>query len=594
MELTPSQVIVFATPVFFGLIALEFAWGLKKKRNTYRLNDAINSISLGMISQLTIVLVPLLTIGIYSSVYEWVALWHADSFWMSWYGWVLALLFYDFCYYWLHRAGHEVAIFWAAHVVHHQSQEYNLSTALRQTSSGALLGWMFYLPMAVAGVPPLVFGVVALIDLLYQFWVHTEHVPKLGWFDRWFCSPSNHRVHHAVNDCYLDRNYGGILVIWDRLFGSFREEGEKCVYGTRAPLESWDPLWSNFEVYWALARDSWHARSWADKLRVWVKPPGWRPADVAARFPKPAFDATKLQRYDTPMTGELAFFAVWQFALILGGVALFLWTAHIRPEQNFIWVLVLAVSLWALGAAVQGRMTRMEVVLVEVCALATASAAAGMLSLHWSTKPAAMVLAMGFVALRARHERGGIGRFDALLLLALAFSLAGDVFLMLHKDYFIPGLVSFLCAHVCYIALLRDGCGWLPNKRALAIVLALGGGMYAFLFGYLPAALKIPVAAYTVVICLMAAQAIGRAVVLRDKASLGVAIGAAVFMTSDTLLAVNKFAVPLPVAQLWVLSTYYIAQVMIVHNAVPVIAGSTRNPSSMTNHDTMDPGSSPG
>ena len=123
--------------------------------------------------------------------------------------------------------------------------------------------------MALAGVPPLVFGVVALIDLLYQFWVHTEQVGKLGWFDRWFCSPSNHRVHHAVNDAYLDKNYGGILILWDRLFGTFKDEDdhEKCVYGTRGLLNSWDPLWANAQVYARLAHDSWHARHWADKSR---------------------------------------------------------------------------------------------------------------------------------------------------------------------------------------------------------------------------------------------------------------------------------------------------------------------------------------
>ena len=216
--------------------------------------------------------------------------------------WVGALLMYDLCYYWLHRAGHRVGVFWAAHVVHHQSEDYNLSTALRQTSSGALLGWIFYLPMAIIGVPPLVFGTVALIDLLYQFWVHTQQVGKLGWFDRWFCSPSNHRVHHAVNDRYLDRNYGGILIIWDRLFGTFHEEDddEPCVYGTRAPLRSFNPLWANVEVYAALARDALRARSWWDKLRIWFMPPGWRPADVAARFPKPAFRISEVQRYDPP------------------------------------------------------------------------------------------------------------------------------------------------------------------------------------------------------------------------------------------------------------------------------------------------------
>src|ERR1700756_1373238 len=170
--MSPYQVIVLATPVFFALIGIELAWGLVKGRNTYRLNDAVTSIGLGMLSQITQVFTYLLRYGIYIAVYGVVALWHNDAFWLSWYGWLIALVFYDLCYYWLHRLGHESAVLWAAHVVHHQSQDYNLSTALRQTSSGVLLGWVFYMPMAIAGVPPLVFGVVAMIDLLYQFWVH--------------------------------------------------------------------------------------------------------------------------------------------------------------------------------------------------------------------------------------------------------------------------------------------------------------------------------------------------------------------------------------------------------------------------------------
>ncbi|HRA62493.1 MAG TPA: sterol desaturase family protein, partial [Burkholderiaceae bacterium] len=206
--LTPSQVIVLAIPVFLLMMLAE--WALARRRGVvvYRFSDTVNSLSLGGLSQLSGLFTKLLAVGIYTLVYQSVALFPDRAFWSTWYGVVLALLFYDFCYYWLHRAGHEVAVFWAAHVVHHQSQQYNLSTALRQTSSGALLGWVFYLPMALAGVPPLIFGIVALIDLLYQFWVHTELVRKLGWFDRVFCSPSNHRVHHAINDRYLDRNYG--------------------------------------------------------------------------------------------------------------------------------------------------------------------------------------------------------------------------------------------------------------------------------------------------------------------------------------------------------------------------------------------------
>ena len=315
--MTGAQVIVLATPVFLGLIAAEFAVGRARGRNTYRLNDALNSIGLGVMSQVTGVFGKLLRIGVYTLAFEHVALLRlpADAPWV----WLFALVFYDFCYYWLHRAGHRVAVLWAAHAVHHQSEDYNLSTALRQTSSGFLLGWIFYLPMAVAGVPPLVFASVALIDLLYQFWVHTQQVGKLGWFDRWFCSPSNHRVHHAVNDRYLDKNYGGILIVWDRLFGSFIEEddAEPCVYGTRSPLRSWNPVWANLQVYRDLVLDSWRARSWGDKLRVWLKPPGWRPADVAARWPKSVFDIAAVQRYDPPVSPAASAAAAALFLAVL-------------------------------------------------------------------------------------------------------------------------------------------------------------------------------------------------------------------------------------------------------------------------------------
>ena len=567
----PSQVIVLATPVFFLLIGIEFAWGWAHKRNTYRLNDAINSISLGMLSEITKVFTRLLRVGIYAAVYQSISLVPIESareFWMTWYGWLLALLFYDLCYYWLHRAGHECAIFWAAHVVHHQSQDYNLSTALRQTSSGALLGWVFYLPMALAGVPPLVFGVVALVDLLYQFWVHTEHVPKLGWFDRWFCSPSNHRVHHAVNDRYLDRNYGGVLIVWDRLFGSFEEEGEKCIYGTRSPLDSWDPLWSNAEVYWALAKDSWHARNWLDKLRVWFKPPGWRPADVAARFPKPPFDIAKVERFHPPVSVAATWFGALQFVLLLGAVSVFLWNADSLPlPQSAVWLAALCAGLWAVGALMQGRLTVTEVLLVEAAALATATGAQGLVQWHVIFKPLVMLLAIFYVA-DPLHRQRTPTRFDALLMGGLAFSLVGDCFLMF-PGFFIPGLVAFLAAHVCYIALFRQGVAWFPSGRALVATLGVGAAMYAFLYNGLAPGLKVAVAAYVVVIALMAAQAIGRATVLRDRASMAVAFGAVFFMASDSLLATNKFAFPLPMAQFWVLATYYAAQLLIACNARP-------------------------
>ena len=228
------NVIVYAIPVFVALMAAEFGIGLALGRNVYRLNDAIGSLTAGILSQISGVFMLALSVGVYVLVYDNLALVSLSA--GDWRVWVGALIAYDFFYYWNHRVDHEVGIFWAAHVVHHQSEAFNLSTALRQPSSGVLLGWIFYLPMAIAGVPPVVFVAVGLIDLLYQFWIHTELVGKLGWFDRVFASPSNHRVHHGVNDQYLDKNYGGILIVWDRLFGTYEDEVEPPVFGVRGGL----------------------------------------------------------------------------------------------------------------------------------------------------------------------------------------------------------------------------------------------------------------------------------------------------------------------------------------------------------------------
>jgi sterol desaturase/sphingolipid hydroxylase (fatty acid hydroxylase superfamily) len=357
--MTGPQIIVLATPVFLALIALELFVGWRRGNITYRLSDALNSIGLGVMSQITGVFSKLMTVGIYTAVFSHVALLKlpADALWV----WLVGLLFYDLCYYWHHRLGHTVALFWAAHVVHHQSEDYNLSTALRQTSSGWLAGWVFSLPMAVAGFPPLVFGTVALIDLLYQYWVHTQQIGKLGWFDRWFCSPSNHRVHHAVNDKYLDKNYGGILILWDRLFGSFAEEddAEPCVYGSRGPLRSWNPLWANLQVYADLAKDSWRAQAWADKLRVWFMHPGWRPADVAARWPKPAFDITRVQRYDPPLPARHGSLALALFVVLTGATAAFLWNAHrFALLEQLALAAAIFIGLWGVGVLCTPRLGR--------------------------------------------------------------------------------------------------------------------------------------------------------------------------------------------------------------------------------------------
>ncbi|WP_431312804.1 sterol desaturase family protein [Roseateles agri] len=338
-----AQIIVLVTPVFFLLIGLELWIGKRRGRNTYRFNDAVSSISLGMLSQLVGLLTKVFTFGIYVWVYEHAALTNlsASSVWV----WISGLLLYDLLYYWYHRLGHTTALLWAAHAVHHQSEDYNLSTALRQTSSGWLVGWIFYLPMALIGFPPLVFGTVALIDLLYQYWVHTQQIGRLGWFDRWFCSPSNHRVHHAVNDPYLDRNYGGILIIWDRIFGSFQDEldEEPCVYGTRDALQNWNPLAANWQVYARLIAKMRATPRWRDKLRLWWEPAHWQPGLGLKVEP---YDPQARELYDPALPRGRRIAALMAFVLLLGVVTLLLWNAHLMtPGQKFASVAATALGL---------------------------------------------------------------------------------------------------------------------------------------------------------------------------------------------------------------------------------------------------------
>lgn len=558
--MSPNQVIVLATPVFLALIALEFWVGVRRGRNTYRLADTLNSVGLGMLSRIADVFTLALRLGIYVWVQDHAALWRNDGFWTSPAGWMLALVFYDFLYYWNHRIGHEVGVFWAAHVVHHQSQHYNLSTALRQPSTYPLLGWVFYLPMALAGVPPLVFAVVGLIDLLYQFWIHTEQIGSMGRFDRWFASPSNHRVHHAVNDRYLDKNYGGVLMLWDHLFGSFEPEDpqEPCVYGTRKPLQSWDPVWANAEVYAGLARDSARATRWVDRLRTWLRPPGWRADDVAARSPVAPFDIAAVQRFDPPAARAVQWLAALLFVALLGGVAFFLWTADARGTlANLAWAAALLAALWAQGALLQGRLGVGEALMVGSATLATLAAAEGWIELHRVFKPLTMLIAIGLVL---RSDVRGKG----WLLAALTGSLAGDAFLMF-EGFFIPGLASFLLAHIAYTLRFRLDAPWLANRRAALTVGAVGVLMYGVLWsGGLPEGLRAPVAAYVLAIALMASQALGRASVHGDPGARRVAMGALCFMLSDALLAIHRFMSPLAWSALGVLASYYIAQYLMV------------------------------
>jgi len=306
------DLVAYAVPFFILAMLFELVWGLRRGRNTYRINDAVSSLFLGTLSQAR----RFITLGIGGYVYHLVAehfsLAQMDS--SSIWTWVLAMVLYDFCYYWLHRLGHERTILWAAHVAHHQSEDYNLTTALRQTSTGFLLGWLFYLPMFFLGIPAAVVVTVGSLNLIYQFWVHTEHVGKLGWYEWIFVTPSNHRVHHAQNERYLDRNYGGLFIVWDRLFGTFQEELEDDppIYGIRGPLKSWNPWRALTHIYVDMFRDSWNTQRWRDKLYVWIARTGWRPADVEAANPRAKPDLDQFERFDPPMGNAVKSYALFQ------------------------------------------------------------------------------------------------------------------------------------------------------------------------------------------------------------------------------------------------------------------------------------------
>ena len=339
-----SIFITYAVPVFFLMIGIEFIFGVIKGTNNYRLNDSIAAISLGLISRLP----PLLNLGIQGVVWTYVAtnlnmsLMPKDS----WVTWVIAFLFYDLCYYWMHRMSHEVKVLWASHVVHHQGEEFNLSTALRQTSSGWLWKWIFYIPMFMVGIPGEVFFTVAAINLLYQFWVHTEHIKTLGPLELIFITPSNHRIHHAQNPEYIDANYGGVFIVWDRIFGTYIPERDdlKPIYGTVKPLRSWNPIWSNLEIYHQMIRDTIHTKTLKNKIKVWFSSTRWRPEDVYEKFPHVTNDLEDFEKYDPDANRTTKFFTSVQFIINSSISTIIIFTI---ADQSYLQSCMLAIMLVA-------------------------------------------------------------------------------------------------------------------------------------------------------------------------------------------------------------------------------------------------------
>jgi sterol desaturase/sphingolipid hydroxylase (fatty acid hydroxylase superfamily) len=346
--------IVLAIPVFFLLIGLELVVERLARKDYYRLSDALNDLSCGTVQQLLEVFLKTALFSGYLFLFErWrLVTVSTGAVW----AWVVCFLGVDFCYYWFHRMSHEVNAIWAAHVVHHQSEDYNLAVALRQGAFQSVFSWVFYLPLAVLGFPPVMFLTLSSVNTLYQFWIHTRAIGRLGPLEWVLNTPSHHRVHHGRNPKYIDRNHAGTLIVWDRLFGTFQEEDEEVVYGITKPLASLNPVWANLH-YWvelgALARQT---RGLGDRFRVFLKPPGWRPAELGGFQPAPEVDAVSYEKWAVPVPRPVALYVFAQFAaLMLATGLLLLRQDGLGPLPLGLGSLLLVAGLVALGGLLEGK-----------------------------------------------------------------------------------------------------------------------------------------------------------------------------------------------------------------------------------------------
>lgn len=313
-----GQALNIAIPVFVILIILEALVARRMGMQVNRGADAIASLSSGVTNAVKDVLGLSFVILSYTWLVDHIALLTIKATWVVF---LVAFIAKDFAGYWIHRLEHEVNFLWNRHIMHHSSEEFNLSCALRQSISSVLsFVAIFMLPAALLGVPAKVIAVVAPLHLFAQFWYHTRLIDRMGFLETFLVTPSHHRVHHAMNAEYLDKNYGQILIIWDRLFGTFQPELKEVppVYGVKRPVRTWNPILINFQHFWLLLSDAWRTRRWFDKVRLWFMPTGWRPADVARRYPvQTVEDFSTFEKYDTRPSRPLLLWSWFQLVVTL-------------------------------------------------------------------------------------------------------------------------------------------------------------------------------------------------------------------------------------------------------------------------------------
>ena len=349
-----ARYIAAAIPLFFLAIGLELLVTRRRADPAYRFADSITNLSCGVGQQVLGVFLKAAMLAGYVWAYE-----HARIFTISprsIVGWIALLFALDLCYYCFHRASHRINLIWAGHIVHHQSEEYNLSVALRQSWFVGAIAWVFYVPLAIAGFSPLMYVTMITLNTLYQFWIHTRSIGKLGPLEWVFNTPSHHRVHHGINPKYIDKNYAGIFIIWDRWLGTFQAEEDEPVYGTVKPLSSWNPLWANVEHFVTMARLGRSSGRLLDLLTVWFRPPEWLPAELGgvARIPEVA-RATQ-RRFEIPVRSTVRRYVLSNYVLVTLATTVFLLvqTSVSLPLLVAVGVAIL-ITLVSLGALLEQR-----------------------------------------------------------------------------------------------------------------------------------------------------------------------------------------------------------------------------------------------
>jgi alkylglycerol monooxygenase len=328
-----ANALLIAIPSFMVLLITEIAYGQWSGKQTYVFMDTIASLSSGLTNILKDTLGLVVILVSYSWLSAQLAITHIDAgLWL----YIIAFICIDFASYWSHRLNHKINFFWNQHVIHHSSEEFNMACALRQSISNILgYGALFLIPAAILGIPEQVIAVLAPLHLFGQFWYHTQHIGKLGWLEYIIVTPSQHRVHHAINPIYIDKNLSAIFCVWDRMFGTFQEElkEEPPVYGVLKPVQSWNPIWINFQHLWGLLQDAWNTKNWEDKISLWFRPTGWRPKDVALSHPKSLItDVHQRDKYQPKATQSLQYWALFHLFATLTLLLLMLY--HFESLNN--------------------------------------------------------------------------------------------------------------------------------------------------------------------------------------------------------------------------------------------------------------------